>query len=71
MSFPNRHLLPLTRSEQMAEQFAGTPGRLFELADSTGNRALASLAIQLMRAKREKQRRAGQGNKPRLEKTRK
>ena len=44
VTLPNQHRAPLTRDERMAQTFETTPGRLLDLAQATGNRALVALA---------------------------
>lgn len=53
----NRHRTPLTPDEAMAERYVDRPGRLFELAQATGNRALLSLALQIKADRRRESKR--------------
>lgn len=49
MTFPNRLASPLTDDERLAEHYAARPWALMELAKATGNRALKSLAHEMLR----------------------
>ncbi|HQV14234.1 MAG TPA: hypothetical protein PK620_04900, partial [Denitromonas sp.] len=46
---PNRLQAPLTRDEQLAEQYIDQPSRLLELAELTGNRGLRAVAFGMVR----------------------
>lgn len=61
---PNRLNAPLTRDEQLAEHYMESPGRLIELAQATGNKALMAVALALkaeLPRKKRRERRWGQG----------
>lgn len=53
---PNRREAPLSRDERQAELYADQPGRLLELAEATGNRALRAVAWGMLHRGRKQQR---------------
>ncbi len=48
VAIPNRHWVPLTADERMAQAYDDSPGRLLELAELTGNRGMRNLALCLV-----------------------
>ncbi len=45
---------PLRPDEKLAQEYADRPGRLIELAEMTGNRALRALGLQMRNAQRDR-----------------
>jgi hypothetical protein len=47
--FPNQHRTPLTPDERLAQLYQDKPRRLLELAQASGNKALAAIARNMPR----------------------